>query len=155
MNNEALQIRAKANNRNDIALQEAPFSANCNGEALQDEQIVRKRNEVNRQGCNTEDEVTAFQIKQAKKYAVEVLHFYTYGKESDYCPGCHKRIWTQHCTTCHSNDHSACLECGKCVPKVPYYDRETGNTFPINPRPNNQYCSNACRQKAYRKRIKK
>lgn len=53
-----------------------------------------------------------------------------------------------HCTTCHSYRHNACQECGACLPDwrmwKPWRERAQ--------RLDAQYCSNACRQKAYRKR---
>jgi hypothetical protein len=61
--------------------------------------------------------------------------------------------WT-HCTTCHSRDHDACEACGACLD-----DYDTGVDTPTgylrtykNYRRDTRYCSNACRQRAYRQR---
>ena len=57
-----------------------------------------------------------------------------------------------HCTNCHSSDHSACVECGRCVPKEP--ERWRWGRSATQYRADRFYCSNACRQKMYRRRAK-
>jgi hypothetical protein len=56
-----------------------------------------------------------------------------------------------HCLTCHGRWHNACLVCGAClpdwkptgIPDWPWEERRRSDA---------RYCSNACRQRAYRKR---
>ena len=57
---------------------------------------------------------------------------------------------THHCTQCHSKDHSACLQCGRCDPKE--IDARRRYKSHIQYRADRLYCSNSCRQKAYRRR---
>jgi hypothetical protein len=70
------------------------------------------------------------------------------------CPVCGDKVYVKHCTKCHRREHNACIECGKCMPKVPYYDKWERRTYLVEARTSNLYCSNACRQKAYRRRKK-
>lgn len=53
-----------------------------------------------------------------------------------------------HCTACHAHSHQACEACGQCLPewrsRKQYSDRGR--------RGDRRYCSNACRQRAYRLR---
>lgn len=59
-----------------------------------------------------------------------------------------RRPLTPHCITCHSPDHNACRQCGRCLPEwAPR--REWSDAGRIDRR----YCSSACRQKAYRQRL--
>lgn len=52
----------------------------------------------------------------------------------------------QHCITCHEYQHSACRGCGVCLPKSrSWVDGRTRGA-----RYDRVFCSNACRQKAYR-----
>jgi len=51
-----------------------------------------------------------------------------------------------HCATCHSKDHNACRQCGRCFAKWSPWESEGG-------RIDRSYCSNACRQRAYRQRV--
>jgi hypothetical protein len=64
--------------------------------------------------------------------------------------GCY---WT-HCTSCHSRDHNACLGCGECLGDYEgaWVDRraDTRKRYRID----KEYCSNACRQKTYRERVR-
>ena len=55
-----------------------------------------------------------------------------------------------HCLTCHSRNHNACVGCGACLPDW----SPLPPLFPDEPRRrlDARYCSNACRQRAYRKR---
>lgn len=58
------------------------------------------------------------------------------------------RLVLPHCATCHSNNHNACRGCGKCLPdSFPGFHRWRGGC-----RSDKRYCSNACRQRAYRRR---
>jgi hypothetical protein len=50
-----------------------------------------------------------------------------------------------HCTTCCSNRHWACAECGQCLPR---YLGQPGDRARFDRRT----CSSACRQRAYRRR---
>ena len=71
---------------------------------------------------------------------------------------CATRIFNfPHCTTCHSEEHNACLECGKCMGTVAdwvfYSDwRDLPHIRRGETRSDRFYCSDACRQRAYRKR---
>ena len=49
-----------------------------------------------------------------------------------------------HCTTCHSGEHNACQGCGACLSR---WAPVAGFV-----RSDKRYCSNACRQRAYRRR---
>jgi len=63
------------------------------------------------------------------------------GMRATECPTCGAKWerWGAHCTTCHSDSHDACWGCKACM-----IDKRH--------RPDLIYCSNACRQRAYRKR---
>ena len=50
-----------------------------------------------------------------------------------------------HCTACHSREHNACEDCGKCLG-----DRELWGSGGY--RSDRVFCGSACRQRAYRKR---
>jgi hypothetical protein len=54
-----------------------------------------------------------------------------------------------HCCTCRTHgDHNSCLTCGKCLSRwIPF-----GSRFYGGARLDKRYCSDACRQRAYRKR---
>lgn len=64
-------------------------------------------------------------------------------------PGGKIRLADVHCCSCQSRgDHNSCLTCGKCLPRwIPIGSRYFGGV-----RLDARYCSNACRQKAYRQR---
>lgn len=55
-----------------------------------------------------------------------------------------------HCLTCHSDRHNACVDCGACLPDwAPSFGKLPWERYQ---RRDARYCSNACRQRAYRKR---
>jgi hypothetical protein len=55
-------------------------------------------------------------------------------------------LWsTPHCTSCHEEGHNACRACGGCL-------AQSGDLYFNGTRIDRAYCSNACRQRAYRER---
>ena len=74
--------------------------------------------------------------------------------DTEYCAAC-----PPHCVNCHRNDHQACFQCGECMPTVADWsmysspsDLGTRRVRYGEMRIDQKYCSNACRQKAYRVR---
>jgi len=61
------------------------------------------------------------------------------------CDGMRKPF-LPHCSTCHSGEHNACQGCGKCLPKFRAFWRSEAARI------DRRFCSNVCRQKAYRAR---
>jgi hypothetical protein len=59
---------------------------------------------------------------------------------------CESRNGEPHCCRCHVPTHSACKGCGTCLPDSRRY------TSRAVTRVDREYCSNACRQRAYRRR---
>lgn len=51
-----------------------------------------------------------------------------------------------HCATCHVLTHNACLGCGRCLPEAGRYTSQAVT------RTDRKHCSDACRQRAYRRR---
>jgi ferredoxin len=75
----------------------------------------------------------------------------------DMCPSCNAgRLGGAHCVTCHSNDHNACDECGACLGASGLGNRRWfGGEYMgggCETRSDRYFCSNACRQRAYRRR---
>jgi MYND finger len=61
-------------------------------------------------------------------------------------------LWWEHCTSCHSPTHNACAGCGACLGKrLTGYSNDDFHDY-VNYRVDRTYCSNACKQRAYRKR---
>jgi ferredoxin len=55
------------------------------------------------------------------------------------------------CARCHGLFHKACAECGACMDAAGYpWERDYGSLN--DTRADRAYCSNACRQRAYRRR---
>lgn len=73
-----------------------------------------------------------------------------------YCRGGYWAGDIPHCTTCHRNDHNACVQCGACMPARAdwglYKDRRDIVRVTYGVRADKLYCSNSCRQRAYRRR---
>ena len=68
----------------------------------------------------------------------------------DICPDCIEDASPfAHCHSCHSDRHRACMECGACLPPSGGMSHGRCET-----RVDRDYCSNACRQRAYRKRTR-
>jgi hypothetical protein len=77
---------------------------------------------------------------------------YRRSRNGQYVCLCHDRVLTHgpddpcpryytfhaHCWVCHHNDHNTCEGCGRCIGKS---------------RSDRRYCSDACRQRAYRLRV--
>jgi hypothetical protein len=59
----------------------------------------------------------------------------------------------EHCTTCHG-PHNACADCGACLGERYTGEYSALNHYSeyVNYRVDRAYCSNACKQRAYRKR---
>lgn len=57
-----------------------------------------------------------------------------------------------HCATCHAWTHYACDQCGGCLPDLGDGLRASYNGVKGQAYANRRYCSNACRQRAYRAR---
>jgi len=60
------------------------------------------------------------------------------------------RQWSPHCSTCHSGKHYACVQCGRCLPASGIGTLTKFGEPRV--RIYRNYCSSACRQKAYRAR---
>jgi hypothetical protein len=63
-------------------------------------------------------------------------------------PHAHAFRTDPHCFTCHSSDHNACIVCQRCIAT----GRRFGEWHYRQHRVDRLYCSNACRQRAYRQR---
>ncbi len=74
----------------------------------------------------------------------------------DTCPSCNERWVSVHCASCHSTDHNACEECGVCLGASGVGNWAYLGNVKYGPgvetRRDRAYCSNACRQRAYRAR---
>ena len=60
-----------------------------------------------------------------------------------------------HCTTCHKLGHKACQQCGRCLPESGLAALGLRSRFMKRSnvvRSDRDYCSSACRQRAYRHR---
>jgi hypothetical protein len=67
--------------------------------------------------------------------------------EQDGQPAGKVKLFMPHCCTCRNRDHNSCVGCGACLPS---WRRWKGGQR--SQRLDARYCSNACRQRAYRRR---
>jgi len=58
-----------------------------------------------------------------------------------------------HCRTCHQDGHAGCSRCGACMAASGRGSRLRSEQYGVDAtRADRSYCSNACRQEAYRRR---